>query len=180
MSHSLSPQLMAKLSGATERIRRANDELDGVIAAMDAFLRTSELRIAATAPVDTPLGPCRLSYGPFGKSEDWRLVVEKLRADADPKRSKPPEVESAWPLAEAPRPILLAAAAEVPALIDGIASLASIEAERIETAVLALRGAADEPPIVDTSTRNKLDREFLELYAKRMAEEGASIGAHAS
>lgn len=177
MSQALSPHLTAKLAGATERIRRANDELDGVIAAVDAFLRNSDLRIAATAPVDTPLGPCRISYGPFGKSDEWRLVVERLRGDADPRKGKPAEVESAWPLAEAPRPILLAAAAEVPALIDGIVSLAGVEAERIESAVQALRGPSDEPPIVDSSTRQKLDREFLELYAKRMAEEGPRIAA---
>lgn len=174
MNQIISSSLVTRLSEAGARIRRASEELEAVIGALEDFLVGLNLGFRTSVWIDTAEGPHRLVFGPAASGE-WHLTIEKIRSTSG-KKSDAAEVEASWRLGEASKSLMLAAAPELPALVDGLATRAAEEAERIESTVSALTGAAPVN-IVDERTRNKLDREFLEFYAKRMNEEVARVSA---
>lgn len=173
MSQLISATLVTKLTQVRDRIKRASEELDGAVAAVENYLKQIELKYPASTWVEGPDGAYRVSYGLFSKTGEWRLILEKVRVEHDGKRAKATDVEMSCLLAEAPKHLMILGAGALPNVVDGVAVAAEAEAERLEAAVTAIKGPSDEVTIVDTRTRDKLDREFLELYAKRMSEDTA-------
>lgn len=171
----ISTSLIARLTQASERIKRASEELDGAIKSVETFLMGMEMRFTGATWVEAAGGPYRLTFAP-NKAGEWRLMLDKVRMAVDGGSAKAAEVEQSWPLIDAAKPLQLAAASEIPSLIESIAAQATSEADKIEAALTAIKGQPDEVTIVDKRTREKLDREFLELYSKRMSEE-ARVGA---
>jgi hypothetical protein len=173
VSQLISPSLVERLTKAGERIQRATDELNTTIVDIEAFLGNLNLGIPGAAWVETDQGPFRVAYR-CDDGKTWVLLLEKIRVKsgkADGQHSA--EVEASWPMKQAPKVLMLQAAEQIPNLIESIAATATAEAERIEGAVERIKGPADEITITDERTREQLDREFLDLYAKRMSEEGA-------
>lgn len=176
MSQLISSALVSRLTQASERIRRASEELESAIKSVETYLLGLELRFTGAAWVEAPGGPYRMTFAPH-KGSEWRLMLEKVRMTGEGNSRKASEVEASWPLIEAAKPLQLAAATEIPTLIEAIATQATVEADRIESALNAIKGAPEEVTIVDAKTRDKLDREFLELYSKRMREEATHARA---
>lgn len=176
MSQFISPELVSKLTSASERIRRATDDLAQSVSAVEEFLASLDLGIPAVVWVEHPDAPHRLIYGPDATTDDaprWTLRIERVAPGSVTGDGATPTIEAAWRLAEAPPRLRLAAATAVPNLVESIASAAAEEADRIEEAIARLRGPADEITIVDSKTREQLDRDFLEHYSRRMADERA-------
>ncbi len=173
MSQFISPELVSKLTDASERIRRVTEELEQSVVAVEEFLGTLNLGIPAAVWIEQPDAPYRLTFGPSSDKPDavWRLRLERIKPGSATEEPNSVQVDAAWDLREAPQKLLMASAAAVPNLVESIAAVATGEAERIESALLKLRGPSDEITIVDKNMREKLDRDFLDMYAKRMTEE---------
>lgn len=175
MSQLISPELVARLTSASERIRKATEDLEQSVLAVEQYLASVNLGIPAAAWIEQPDAPYRLRFGPESQSPDqpWRLRIERIRPGSTGGATGQIQVETSWLIDEVPKRLLLAAAPAVPNLVESIAAAAAEEAARVEDALSRLRGPSDEVTIVDRKTRERLDRDFLEMYAKRMGEEAA-------
>ena len=182
MSQFISPELVSKLSEASERIRRVTEELEQSAVAVEEFLGTLSLGIPAAVWIEQPDAPYRLTFGPSSDNPDsaWKLRLERIKPGSTTEQPDSVKVDMSWNLSEAPQKLLMASASAIPNLVESIASVAAGEAERIEQALEKLRGPSDEITIVDKNMREKLDRDFLDMYAKRMGEESARGAAAAA
>lgn len=173
MSQFISPELVSKLTEASGRIRRVTEELEQSVVAVEEFLGSLDLGIHAAVWIEQPDAPYRLTFSPLSDKADavWKLRLERIKPGSTSENPDSVQVDTSWILSEAPQKLLMASAAAVPNLVESIAAAASSEAERIEGALERLRGPSDEITIVDKKMREKLDRDFLDMYAKRMNEE---------